>query len=132
MKLGNMDAPSTIEFLEGIVSRSQSRTKLIERLEKGIGQKMDWPKTETEIVQIKKNLVRQIKDNSVNVSMTGNELIYCLQAIRCMNMTDIRRKSKYIKQLLRTWFNMHYSSASGATADNLRRAICWIDEALNM
>ena len=68
----------------------------------------------------------------MNAGLTGKELEYCLQAIRGLTADEVKSNSKYIRELLRNWFNKHYASAKGPLADNLRRAICWVDEALNM
>ncbi len=61
-----------------------------------------------------------------------NFMEYCLQAVGCMGIDEIRSNSKCIKALLRNWFNKHYASAESLLADNIRRSICWVDEALNM
>jgi hypothetical protein len=45
-------------------------------------------------------------------------------------VTEINKNSDYLLNLLEYWFNLHYANADGPIADNIRRAICWLDEAL--
>jgi hypothetical protein len=73
-----------------------------------------------------------VRDNKAITEIAVDELGYCLQAIRGLAADEVKSNSKYIRELLRIWFNKHYAAAKGPLADNLRRAICWVDEALNM
>ncbi len=62
--------------------------------------------------------------------LTAKELKFCLQAFRTLTTAETKRHSKYLRSLLKLWFNKHYASQDGVIADHLRRAICWCDEAL--
>lgn len=130
MKLGNIDSVMAIEVINGVISRSQAKTKLIERLRNNIKQGLGEPKGETNASKRKRYYINQINTKTVNLSITGKELEYCLQSIRSLPPSEVKKYSVYIQQILREWFNKHYSSKNSSIADHLRRAICWIDEAL--
>jgi len=127
-----MTLDKTIEMLEGVVSRSLSRRKLIERLKSRNTQKLAIPSGSTPAATKKRKYAESIRTKKVDTTISGKELEYCLQAIRGLTADEVKSNSEYIRDLLRTWFNKHYASAKGTLADNLRRAICWVDEALYM
>jgi len=131
IKKSGMTLNKTVEVLEGVVSRSATRGKLIERLKSGNTQELAIPNGSTAAATKKRKYAEALRSNKVNAGLTGKELEYCLQAIRGLTASEVKSNSKYIRELLRHWFNKHYASAKGPLADNLRRAICWVDEALN-
>lgn len=131
IKKSGMTLGKTVEVLEGVVSRSATRGKLIERLKSGNTQELAIPNGSTAAATKKRKYAEALRSNKVNAGLTGKELEYCLQAIRGLAASEVKSNSKYIRELLRHWFNKHYASAKGPLADNLRRAICWVDEALN-
>lgn len=132
IKKSGMTLDKTTEMLESVVSRSATRGRLIERLKSGNTQECAIPNGTTPAAMKKNNFVEALCNQKVNTTISGKELEYCLQAIRGLTAGKVKSNSKYIRNILRTWFNMHYASAKGTLADNLRRAICWVDEALNM
>ncbi|TNJ36747.1 ATP-binding protein [Prosthecochloris vibrioformis] len=132
IKKSGMTPEKTVEMLEGVVSRSATRGKLIERLKSGNTQELAIPNGSTAAAIKKRKCAEALRSKKVNAGLTGKELEYCLQAIRGLTADEVKSNSKYIRELLRNWFNKHYALAKGPLADNLRRAICWVDEALNM
>lgn len=130
MKICDLDTTQTVQLINGVVSRFPSKTKLIERLQNSSSQKLHIPKGDAAPAKRKRNFARELKQNEVNQNISGKDLEYCLQALRTLTRDAIKHNSKYLRGVLQTWFNKRYSSASPALADNLRRAICWIDEAL--
>jgi hypothetical protein len=132
IKKSGMTLDKTVQVLEGVVSRSATRGKLIERLKSGNTQELTIPNGSTSAATKKRKYAEALRSKMVSAGLTGKELEYCLQAIRGLTADEVKSNSKYIRELLRNWFNMHYASAKGPLADNLRRAICWVDEALNM
>lgn len=132
IKKSGITLDKTIEMLEGVVSRSATRRKLIERLTIGNTQEHPIPNGNTPAATKKRKYAKAFRKKKVNTGLAGKELEYCLQAIRGLTTDEVKSNSKYIRELLRNWFNKHYASAKGPLADNLRRAICWVDEALNM
>ncbi len=118
-------------MLEGLLTRSKTRTKLIERL-RGLGAvKLTTPNGSTPAATKKQEYVKFLRSKKVDEMLSGRELEYCLQAICCLTEDEVMKNSSYLRKLLTTWFNKHYTPAKGPLADKLRRAICWVDEALN-
>ena len=132
MQEAGLKADGAIEMLDGVVSREQAKSKLIERLKNGTTQALPLPKSDGAVTNKKRVYAAQLLKKSVVASIDGKELEYCLQAMRGLSTKEVARHSAYLRGLLRTWFNKHYASANGPLADNLRRALCWVDEALYM
>lgn len=132
IKKSGMTPAKAVEVLEGVVSRSTTRVKLIERLKNGNTQELKIANVSTEAASKKKKYAEDLRSKVVDADIIEKELEYCLQAIRGLTADEVKSNSNYIRELLRNWFNKHYASAKGSLADNLRRAICWVDEALNM
>jgi len=130
MHLAKLNKGNTIEMVEDVISRSMAKSKLLERLRDGTTQSLSLPLTNTSSAIAKQNLAQQIFKKEIDENLIGRDLIYCLQAIRSIAQDNIKRYSGYIRDLLKIWFNKYYSSGDGTLVDNLRRAICWIDEAL--
>lgn len=131
IKKSGMTLDETVEMLEGVVSRSATRRRLIERLKSGNTQELAIPNGSTTAATRKRKYAEALRNKKVNTDLSGKELEYCIQAIRGLTTDEVKANSKQIREILRTWFNKHYASAKGPLADNLRRAICWVDEALN-
>jgi hypothetical protein len=132
MNIAGYDAAKTIKMLDEVVSRSVSKTKLLERISNGSVQKIALPTGETPAARKKRDFVAKLASKSIDTELTNDDLLCCLQTIRGLSAPEVSSNSLYLRGILRGWFNKHYSSAQGALADNIRRAICWIDEALYM
>jgi len=130
MHLAKLNTDATISLVDGVLSRGQAKGKLLGRLRMQTTQKMTIPSSDTAAARKKRAYVGQAKKESIDEKLTGTELKYCLQALRTLTTTEVKRHSKYLRSLLKLWFNKHYTSQDGAIADCLRRAICWCDEAL--
>ncbi len=132
MNVANLSTDKTVEFLDSVVSRLVSKAKLIERLQGDATQQLPLTTVDTPAGRKKREFAQQLLDGSVDESLSGDDLKYCLQAIRGLSAEDVKTHSKSLCELLRLWFHQHYASANGTLADNLRRATCWVDEALYM
>ncbi|EKD81419.1 MAG: hypothetical protein ACD_39C01819G0005 [uncultured bacterium] len=132
IRKSGLDSTQAIEVLENIVSRSTTRTKLIERLKNKNTQQVMLSESLTDSATKKRKYAEGLKKNSINADLSDKELEYCLQGLRSLSSKEIKSNSSYIRKLLKIWFNKYYASAKGTLADNLRRAICWVDEALNV
>lgn len=132
INLQNSNVEKTLELINGVMSRAQAKSRLVKRLKEGKTQFSKLSTTDTPSSNQKKKFTQQIKNHEVSENLKGKELEKCLQAIRGLTAEEIKKHSKYIREKLIYWFNKHYSSAEGTIADNLRRTICWVDEALFM
>jgi len=132
MDLGNLDSNKAVEVVNGVVSRAPAKSRLVNRMQKRTTQKLHIPENEKVASQMKRDFAKLLLKRKVNFEITGEDLIYCLQAIRGLSSIEVRKNSTYLRALLKAWFNAHYALAEGSVADHLRRAICWVDEALYM
>lgn len=132
IKKSGMTLAAAVEMLDGVVSRSATRTKLIDRIKNRSTQELTLPSVITPAMTQKRKYIESIKRKNTDAAISGKELEYCLQAIRALTVDEVKSNSRFIREQLRTWFNKHYASAKGPLADNLRRTICWVDEALYM
>ncbi len=130
IQLSGLTKDHIIEEINSVVSRSPAKKKLLERLKGNTNQSLPKPGSKSEVAIKKFSYMEMLKQHNVNQEIYGKNLEYCLQAIRMLTVSEIKKHSKYLRELLRIWFNKYYSSSTGTTADNLRRAICWIDEAM--
>lgn len=126
----NLTLDETIFQLENVVSRSQSRKKLIERLNNNSTQYLGPLTGDTTKINMQREYLERIISHSIDLTLSGKNLDYCLQAILHLSKTEISSHNEYIRGLLRTWFNQHFVSADGSMAISLKKAICWVDEAL--
>jgi hypothetical protein len=132
MKKAGLSHDDTVEMLNGVVSRSNAKTKLIKRITEQTTQQLRISNDDNIKAKEKLEYVKQLINKSVDQSISDKNLEYCLQAIRLLSADEILKHKVYLCGLLKTWFNKHYASAKGVVADNMRRSICWIDEALFM
>ncbi|MHC1699844.1 MAG: ATP-binding protein [Humidesulfovibrio sp.] len=132
MKKARLDLAKTVEMLGGVPSRSPTRKKLVDRLNNRKTQKRAIPSGGSAATLAKQKYAEALRKNEVGATFEGGDFEYCLQAIRGLSVEEVKAHSAYLRGLLRGWFNMHYASANAVLADNMRRAICWVDEALNM
>jgi len=130
MSKAGLDRPKTIEMLNGVVCRSSSKTRLIERLESDRSERLPLSLSTRPATTRKYAIADSLRREEVTDDISGEGLDLCLQAIRSLSQEDVKSHSEYLRRILKTWFSKYYSSASGVTASHMRRAICWVDEAL--
>ncbi len=131
MCLSKMNKNQIIKELEKTQTRTKSKNKLIERLEKDLFQQKEKPKSDKDSSKKRQNYISEILAESVDSNnINKKDIGYCLESIRMLQPIEIRNHNMYICDLLKNWFNRYYSSADSTLADNLRRAICWVDEAM--
>ena len=125
-----LSAPDGLQLLKGVVSRSQSKARLLQRVSEEDSLGLRLSDSQSVSASKKRELHAQLLAKKVNERITGQELRYCLEAVRCLSKEEVNARAGYLRGLLKSWFNMHYSGAEGCVADGIRRAICWLDEAL--
>jgi hypothetical protein len=130
MSKAGLNRSKTTEMLNDVVCRSSSKMRLIERLETDESEFLPLTLSTRPATARKHIIADQLRREEIADSVYGTDLEFCLQAIRSLSQDDIKSHSEYLRELLKTWFLKHYSSASGAIAGHMRRAICWVDEAL--
>jgi hypothetical protein len=130
MKMAGYDAETTRELINGVVSRSPAKEKLLKRLSGGVTQHISLPISDAVSAKTKRSLALQAKNHNLDRDLSGRGLLYGLQAIRSFSRDDVKTHSEYLRDIVRHWFNRHYSTADGTLAGEIRRTICWLDEAL--
>ena len=121
---------STIVLLNQVVSRSPARQKLVERLSSSSTLHSPLGVIKTNASKKKSEFVLKLLDHAVEENLQEGELTYCIQAILGLTDNLIIDHSEYLMNFLVTLFNKNYTSANSTVVTNLRRAICWVDEAL--
>jgi len=119
-----------IEILRSVVSRSNSKAKLIARIKDKTTQELKPSTSDKPGIRIKREYINQLIKHRVDPLIIDKNLEYCLQAIRTLSIEEVQTNNAYLRGLLKVWFNKHYSSVRGSLADNMRRAICWVDEVM--
>jgi len=132
MHLAKISKKKLLEILDEVITRNPSKDRLKERIELEKVQKMEEPKGDKPSTRAKMLFLTQLKSAKININIQDKELDYCLQAIRYLSKDEILKRRKYLCKILKLWFNKHYSSGKANIADQLRRSICWVDEALYM
>jgi hypothetical protein len=130
MSKAGLDWSKTVEMLDGVVCRSSSRTKLIERLETDRSKRLPLSTSEHPATRTKYAIADSLRREEVTDDTSGGNLELCLQAMRSLSSEDVKFHSEYLRRLLKAWFLRHYSSATETMADHMRRTICGVDEAL--
>lgn len=125
MHLAHLPVADVINLINSQQSRMQSRDKLLDRLSLDkvctphrFGQEHPSGR---KVAQHQQNLLAQTVDPHLPIG----ELKYALRAIRTLSQDQM--ETGYLFPLLKTWFDMHYTSRDGTIADELRRAICYMD-----
>jgi len=130
LKQSNIGLSKALEIIEGIISRSQAKTKLIERLKSKDGQYLGELGFETKAAIKKRGFIDLIKSKEISLDIPEDDFHYFFQAILHLSINEIRENTDYICKILKTWFNKNYSIAKSNVVNAFRRAVCWIDEAL--
>ncbi len=132
MHMAKLNREATIRLVDGVICRGRAKGRLLHRLRTKKNQQTTMPSTDRGSGPKKMEFVAQAKAHTISEKLTGAELKHCLQALRTLTPAQVKKNSKYLRTLLKLWFNKHYTSNDGAIADNLRRTICWLDEAIFM
>ncbi len=130
IRAANMNNDEAIALIDAVLSRSQAKSKLRERISKGLSQMIPIPDNIEVSTRKKKEIVLHIKKEKIRKDIIEDDTIYCLRAIRGLNPDEVKRHFAFIRNILKEIFCKKYASADSGLAGELRRAICWVDEAL--
>lgn len=123
--LAQLPIADVITLIGNQQSRMQSKDKLLDRLsldnacnphkfghDRPAGRK---------VAEYQQCLLTRTIDPQIPIS----ELRYALRAVRTLSQDQL--DTEYLFPLLKSWFDTHYTSRDGVVADELRRAICYMD-----
>lgn len=130
MSKAGLDWSKTVEMLNGVVCRSGSRTKLIERLETDRSEYLPLRTGKYADVGRKHVIANSLREEEDIDGILDKDVGPYLLAIRSLSREDVKSHSKYLRGLLKAWFVGRYNSADPTLASYIRRPICWVDEAL--
>jgi hypothetical protein len=129
IKLAGYSRSQTISMMKQVVSKSQSKSKLLKRLESDESLGIVFPSVLTNAAKENKKYRGQILNKSIDENLEPKERRYLLQAIRTLGASEI--DESYLLPLLKQWFDIYYEDLKSNLADDLRRAICHIDIVMN-
>lgn len=130
MRLANLNQKRTLDLVENVQSRLAAKAKLKERLESDDDLSLGIPNPRAKNSQKKLGYRNQILQKNVIEDLHPEDLKYFLQSIRMIAPYEV--DVTYLIPFLKKWFNDYYISKEANLADNLRRAICYIDKAQNI
>lgn len=121
-----------IDILAAQTSRKGGRDKLLERLKQSKTQHAAMVKSGNKAGKEKKSAFDKLIAKADLLGSSPAAMVPYLQAMRMMEPVQVKDRFDYLASLLIAWFNGHYSNGNPTLTDNLRRAICWLDEAMFM
>lgn len=131
IKLSKKSLADAIKIVEDCAVRSNSRKKLIETLSEGNKFFKELKNTGTDAYIRKKMFMENIKNESVDFrNLLIKDIKYCLQSINSLERKEIKQHKEFICEILLYFFNNYFSKESDIFVDNLKKAICWVDEAV--
>jgi hypothetical protein len=130
MKLANLNKKQTLDLVNNVQSRLAAKAKLIERLETDDDLSLGIPSPNAKNARKKLDYRNQILQKTVVEDLDPEDLKYFLQSIRMIGPNEV--DLEYLIPFLKKWFDKYYTGKEAQLADNLRRAICYIDKVQNI
>ncbi|MFJ1270158.1 ATP-binding protein [Legionella lytica] len=119
-----------LELFRNDFARTRAKEKLMERIASKKTEFIITVKTDSTACKSKHELISHIKERAELKFSNIKEITYCLQAIKMLPIEDISSLSNYLRLLLKDIFESNYNSGSSPLVNEMRKSICWIDEAL--
>lgn len=130
MRLANLTIVQTIELLQNQQSRSQSKSKLLERLTNDTIRERENPSSTHPSGQLARQYYAELTDGNLKPDDVPVEDIRCaLRAIRMLGCDEI--DCTYLLPMLRYWFDQFYTTQDSNLDGDLRKSICYLDYKLN-
>lgn len=127
LHLAKINRPEAVARLSGISSTNPSRRKLIERLSGADTLFLAPPKdTFTEGGRLRAIFMEKHKRMAVKPAVAASEIRHAVKAVRSLARAEIDHA--YCNALLQAWFDKHYGGSDAGLSDEIRRAICYLDQ----
>jgi hypothetical protein len=128
MRLGRIGKEETLEIIEGVKTRSQSKDKLLKRLREDEILALPIPDSPSRSAKKRseyrdKILARRLGD------IPAEDMKYAIQSVRSLKVTQIYKP--FMLPILKGWFDTYYTDKSVNLASELRASICYVDKTLN-
>jgi hypothetical protein len=128
IKLAKSTRRDTLSMVQSVQSRFQAKHKLMERLEGEDVLSRTTPDITRDTGRFRAEFRDKLLLREISNSLPAASIKYALQAIRTIPQDKL--KPKYLRPLLREWFDKFYTDQTIGVADELRRAICYLDREL--
>ena len=117
-------------IIEKNTSRGKAKKQLLERLNGKLVSQTRVIDAGTEAS--KKKLIYLDQWKSEKISVSNEDLNYCLAALMSLDRSCVSKHEEYIKNMLLYIFENYYETATPNVAGDMRKAISRIDELLNL
>ena len=126
--LAEISKDEALELIEKTTARGNAKRKLVERLSNMTSEYVPLKKTNTQASQYK----HMYRDGWINENIEENieHLGYCMQALRSLTHKEILEHREYILKKMEEIYLALYELSDSTGANEIRRALCRIDEAL--
>ena len=133
IKQGDLEIEKVVMMIDSMEVHSQAKEILKRRLVQHTKQWLRVSAYDSIIAIAKRKYQQEIRDKTIDLEkIGGQQLIYCVQSVRGFSLEELKSSSDIIFEFLLKCFDLHYEDSVPWVADNIRRAICWVDEALFM
>ncbi|MBF0164117.1 MAG: hypothetical protein HQM01_06335 [Magnetococcales bacterium] len=119
-----------LDILDTQTSRKGGKEKLIDRLKQTKTLHIAIVKSGNKAGKEKETAIEKLMNQAVLPESSPTAMVPYLRAMRMMEPSQVKDRFSYLASLLIVWFNCHYSNGDSTLTDNLRRSICWLDEAM--
>lgn len=129
IKKSKNSVEDVIKELENLNTRGSAKKTLLRRLKEGESLYRELRDTASSAYRKKykyKNLL--LKGSSPDSE--DEEIKYCFQAINTFTKKEVLDNKDLLLNILSSMYSKLYKGADSSVCDSLRRAICWVDEAL--
>lgn len=131
IKQANISIDEAKDIINETFSRSRTKRGLLERLEGKTIEKVTISVSGKAAAASKREYRNRWISKEIN-SIPKSEINYCLDALLSLEKDDVIKNEDYIKERLLDIYDSFYESSKSNIASNIRKAICRIDELLNM
>ena len=115
-----------LRVVKETTSRGNTKKQLIKRLEGKCIEHKPITESQTHATERKKEYRRQWLLEKISVK--NDEWKYCLMAVLSLDKKEVEKHFKYISSTLLKIYKNMYETADSILAQNIRNAICYIDE----
>jgi hypothetical protein len=124
--LSKLDISTLREQLSTVISRKNSKARLLHRLQSEDNLSLAVPRGDRPVTQRKRMYLQQVKDKSLSSELAKEEAISAIHVMRCLQRDEV--ELSYLAPILKQWFNQYYADKSIANGgDTIRRTICHLD-----
>ena len=129
IRLAGLAINGALELARATQSTASGRATLIKRLESDQSLRLTAPQTNGKAAQRKRHYLGLMQAGKASFEIGPNEHLWVAQAVRMLEPEHVVDHPPLA--LLTQLFNDHFAGANPALTDSIRRAIAYVDEALN-